>query len=51
MIERKGLEQTLIDEEDEDEDDDGRYLNLEGEDDGEYILFFSLLQLSMCGLD
>lgn len=40
LIERKALEQTLIDEEDEEEDDDARYLNLEGEDDGEYICFF-----------
>lgn len=40
LIERKALEQSLIDEDDEEEDDDARYLNLEGEDDGEYIFFF-----------
>lgn len=35
VIERKALEQSLIDEDDEEEDDDARYLNLEGEDDGD----------------
>ena len=40
VVERKALEQSLIDEEDDDDDDDARYLNLEGEDDGDYTLFF-----------
>lgn len=39
LIDRKALEQKLIDEEDEEEDDDARYLNLEGDDDGESICF------------
>jgi len=39
MIERKALEQSLIDEDDEEDDDDGKYLNLEGEDDGDYNPF------------
>lgn len=39
VIERKALEQSLIDEEDEEIDDDARYLNLEGEDDGDDMSF------------
>lgn len=35
--ERKALEQSLIDEEDEEEEEDTKYLNLEGEDDGEFF--------------
>lgn len=42
-VERKALEQILVDDEDEDEDEDSRYLNLEGDDDGETPCFWCVL--------
>lgn len=39
-IERKALEQSLVDEEEEEEEEELRYLNLEGEDDGETTGFW-----------
>lgn len=44
MVERNALEQSLMADDDEYSDDHARYLNLEGDDDGEWLIicFLSL---------